>query len=393
MLDHNLQAIAVAALVSVIGQMNVPVAAWAVDAQSPADSSATTPRVAPDLGGTSWQLVRFQGGDDETLMPDGNAKYTLVFGNDGSVSVRADCNRGRGTWKSTGANQLEFGLFAMTQAACPPTPLNDRVARSWKYLRSYVIKDGHLFLSLMADGGNFEYEPLGQQQPAASQIKGTATYRERLALPPNAVFEATLEDVSKADAPAQVIGRAHIEQPGNPPIAFEIPYDVASLDAKHRYAVRARILVDGKLWFTTEQNYAVLSAGQSNEVALLLRQAGSVNSAVENTYWKLIGLGDAPVAASSRQQEPHLILDPASRRVSGSGGCNRFTGSYELHGDQLTFGKMASTMMACPEGLDAESMFLAALGRVNQWKFAGEELELSDDAGNLVARFESRNMK
>src|SRR3990172_1248087 len=40
---------------------------------------------------------------------------------------------------------------------------------------------------------------------AASAVTGTASYRERIALPPDAVFEATLEDVSRADAPAEVI--------------------------------------------------------------------------------------------------------------------------------------------------------------------------------------------
>jgi hypothetical protein len=49
--------------------------------------------------------------------------------------------------------------------------------------------------------------------PAFAQVKGTASYRERIALPPDAVFEATLEDVSKADARAEVIGRARIERP------------------------------------------------------------------------------------------------------------------------------------------------------------------------------------
>jgi hypothetical protein len=29
----------------------------------------------------------------------------------------------------------------------------------WPYIRSYVMKDGHLFLSLMADGGIYEFEP------------------------------------------------------------------------------------------------------------------------------------------------------------------------------------------------------------------------------------------
>jgi putative lipoprotein len=53
-------------------------------------------------------------------------------------------------------------------------------------------------------------------------INGTATYRERMALPPDAVFEVTLEDISRADATADVLGRARIENPGNPPFHFSI---------------------------------------------------------------------------------------------------------------------------------------------------------------------------
>jgi uncharacterized lipoprotein YbaY len=113
---------------------------------------------------------------------------------------------------------------------------------------------------------------------ASGQVRGTATYRERLALPPEAVFEATLEDVSKADTPAEVIGRARIERPGNPPIRFEIIYDPAHINPSHRYVVRARILVGGRLFFITDQSYPVLTGGQGNEVALLLRRAGSSDS-------------------------------------------------------------------------------------------------------------------
>ncbi len=56
----------------------------------------------------------------------------------------------------------------------------------------------------------------------AQSIQGTATYRERMALPPAAVFEAALEDVSRADAPAETVARTRIPSPGNPPIAFTI---------------------------------------------------------------------------------------------------------------------------------------------------------------------------
>lgn len=42
---------------------------------------AQTPQsTAPNLGGTSWQLVKFQGSDDKTLTPDDRAKYTIEFG-------------------------------------------------------------------------------------------------------------------------------------------------------------------------------------------------------------------------------------------------------------------------------------------------------------------------
>ena len=86
---------------------------------------------------------------------------------------------------------------------------------------------------------------------ASGQVHGTATYRERLALPPEAVFEATLEDVSRADALAVVMGQARIERPGNPPFRFEITYDPARINPSHRYAVRARILVGGELFFSS----------------------------------------------------------------------------------------------------------------------------------------------
>lgn len=112
-----------------------------------------------DLGGTSWQLVRFQGGDDRVLVPDDRTKYTIAFDADGSVSARIDCNRGRGTWKSDGPGRLEFGPMAVTRAMCPPGSLHDHILKQWNYVRSYVIRDGRLYLSLFADGGIYEYEP------------------------------------------------------------------------------------------------------------------------------------------------------------------------------------------------------------------------------------------
>jgi para-nitrobenzyl esterase len=124
---------------------------------------AACARIAPTpetLAGTSWRLVKFQGGDGKVLAPDDRSKYTLAFNADGRVAARLDCNRGTGSWKSSGPGQLELGPMAVTRAMCAPGSIDHEISKRLFYVRSYVMKDGRLFLSMMADGGVFELEPL-----------------------------------------------------------------------------------------------------------------------------------------------------------------------------------------------------------------------------------------
>lgn len=91
------------------------------------------------------------------------SRFTLRFGADGRASLRLDCNRGTGSWKATaagdGTGKLEFGPIAATRALCAPPRLDERVARDLAHVRGYMLKDGRLFLSLMADGGIYEWHP------------------------------------------------------------------------------------------------------------------------------------------------------------------------------------------------------------------------------------------
>ena len=116
--------------------------------------------------------------------------------------------------------------------------------------------------------------------PAGVSISGTATYRERIALPSGAVLEATLEDVSRADAPSVVVASTRVPSP-SVPIAFAIVVDPARIDAKRRYAVRARIMSNGQLLFTTDSAVAVFGAGDVRRVDLLLRRASGAAMAGE----------------------------------------------------------------------------------------------------------------
>ena len=111
----------------------------------------------------------------------------------------------------------------------------------------------------------------------ADQVTGTAAYRERIAMLPGTVFEAVLEDVSLADAPATVLGSYVNDDAGNPPYGFAIDYDAAAIQPGHRYAVRARLTgPDGRLLFVTDTVAPVLTDGAPNRVDLMLRMvAGS----------------------------------------------------------------------------------------------------------------------
>lgn len=132
---------------------------YADTAPPPVPPADTQPPVTAQLAGRAWRLVRFEGGDGSVRLPQDRARYTIAFGADGRVSARIDCNQGSSTWTSTAPSHLEFGPLTTTKAACPAGSLFDQIVRQWPYVRSYVMRDGHLFLSLMSDGGIYEYEP------------------------------------------------------------------------------------------------------------------------------------------------------------------------------------------------------------------------------------------
>jgi heat shock protein HslJ len=112
------------------------------------------------LEGRTWQLVEIVSTDDRIDAPDDRSLYTVVFNADGSVQIRADCNRGTGAWTTSAPGKLQFGEIAATRAPCLPGSLHDRYMAQFPRVRSYVMKDGHLFLATKADGPVIEFQPV-----------------------------------------------------------------------------------------------------------------------------------------------------------------------------------------------------------------------------------------
>ncbi len=136
----------------------------------PATVDAQPDATISELAGTSWRLVKIMSMDDSLDEPEESAAYTLEFGADGLVGMQADCNRGSGSWTSESPGQLLFGPIAATMAVCPPRSLSGKYLAQFEWVRSYVLREGHLFLATMADGAIIEFAPAVAAPPAATVL-------------------------------------------------------------------------------------------------------------------------------------------------------------------------------------------------------------------------------
>ena len=433
-------------------------------------------------------------------------------------------------------------------------------------------------------------------EPGMAEVSGEAVYLERIAAPPNARLEVVLQDISRPGRAAERLGEMILENAGQPPYAFSIPYDPAQIDARHSYSVAARLYDGDDLLFVTDQVYQVITRGFPSTATLKLRRVGGMpaqplgelpatfkgtlpcadcpgidyhlnlldegvyflrqnyqdreggpfddigryllssdrdqltlyggreaplrfaisapdtlrllnrdgghieselnydlsrqpalqpleprlllggmyryladagrfqecltgldmpvateadNRALEeaylaarerpgeallvslegqiaqrmpmegpgpvstliperfigvwpeqscpppieladlkNTYWRASLLDSEAVQRAPDQREPHLVFHEEDR-LAGSDGCNRIVGAYEADDASIELSMLATTRMACPEGMEQARRLLQALEEVSQYRIIGRHLEMLDESGSLRLRFEA----
>jgi putative lipoprotein len=125
-------------------------------------------------------------------------------------------------------------------------------------------------------------------------------------------------------------------------------------------------------------------------VACIQTPAQPAQTPLRNTDWTLTRLNNQAMTAAKPAQ---LRLD-AEDRFSGFGGCNRFTGAYQLTGEQMAFSQIASTKMACiGDAMAGEDAFFKALAHVTSWEIKGQTLSLRDAGGKVVLELEVAELK
>ena len=245
-------------------------------------------------------------------------------------------------------------LLAVAVAACASVPqrpdqtaVTARLAKPPLTPKDLVPVEGQPMrgeFSYMADAGTFRDCDSGERYPVAHEGDNAALER------------AYLTAVSEPGAPLVVTLRGH----------------VAERNAIDRAGTEEFLIVD---------EFESVQPGPDC--------GGEIAAApLVGSYWQLTEyMSDEGMVAANPDLRAHIMLQEEDNRLSGSGGCNRLIGSYELSDEGLNLGQVGSTMMACPpQAMQQEQAFLAALGLVSGYRIEGEVLTLTGPGGDL-ARF------
>ncbi|WP_373001496.1 META domain-containing protein [Marinobacter sp.] len=107
----------------------------------------------------------------------------------------------------------------------------------------------------------------------------------------------------------------------------------------------------------------------------------------QGAVWVVEDLAGAGIIDRSRITIEFL----EGNRLAGRASCNRYTGTYELRGEGVGIGPVASTRMACaPALMNQEDRFLTLLKQVTEVQIGRQgELLLSTPEGDTIRAFQS----
>ena len=127
------------------------------------DAAAPTPQMSAkgteqQLAGTVWKWTESLFNDGKHWTPADPNIYHIEFTPQGTVSVRADCNRAAGTYTTDG-HRLTITLGPSTLVACPPGSLADEYVRQLGMVTSYLFHSGNLVLEFKFHSGTMTFAP------------------------------------------------------------------------------------------------------------------------------------------------------------------------------------------------------------------------------------------
>lgn len=112
----------------------------------------------------------------------------------------------------------------------------------------------------------------------------------------------------------------------------------------------------------------------------------AMDAPLVGTHWNLVELSNTKIPSNLASHAIFFMLRKDST-VSGNGGCNTFTGRYDLgNNNKIDFGEMVRTNVSC-QAIDVERKFINALARSDHYYLVEDTLLLNRGASMSLAKF------
>ncbi len=214
-------------------------------------------------------------------------------------------------------------------------------------------------------------------------LNGSVTYRERMALPPDAWLRVTLVELENA---TPVIGAsASIPARGQVPLSYSLTIR-STLQESTAYGLVAEITRGGAVLFYNPVPVPVTpETGQAPTIVVNFAprppappEPPQLQADLVDIVWTVTSIGGRPVSGD----RPLTLSIAPDHRAGGFGGCNNYFTEASIESSTITFGPAASTRMGCDAAvMGQEAAYFTALAAVASYERDEHGLRLLDAAG------------
>ena len=222
---------------------------------------------------------------------------------------------------------------------------------------------------------------------AQTNVLGSLTYRQRIALPQDAIAHLSVRGAGSDEA-ALLAEQSFALNGRQVPIPFEITVQPAAEEGALGFSADIRSGTGDLLWQTGEVRTFVANGTQKDLGMVMLTPAGDERVTLDNLAgreWMIARLNGEPVLTSA----PITLTFSEEGQISGQASCNAYTASASVENSMLSIGPVALTRKACtPDVMAQESFYLDLLEYVSEMQIDETGLlTMSADTGEtLTAR-------
>ena len=239
---------------------------------------------------------------------------------------------------------------------------------------------------------------LGDEHMPSAEVTGTVTYRQRIALADDAILSVQIQDISLADAPAQVMGETSMPTEGaQVPLPFAVTYSPSDIQENHQYGLSVRITDgSGKLLFINDTVVPVITNGNpTSDIEVVVVPVGDSASAekpastlppeIGNKVWQWTSFSDP---ASGEM----TIDNPANYQLQFNedgtflivADCNSGSGTYTMDNGSLSLSMGIMTRAFCgEESLDTQYLQYLEVAAIYFMQDGDLYFDLMYDSGTM----------